>query len=367
MTRKLSLFVQMAVFAAFVTAHLGVLHGVARGQSTQPVLKDNFNDNRRGTLWRTHTEGTGCQVQEVNARLEFTATGGIVGDFAGYVGDKWSIDPNHDFEMRLTLNYDVQSLEGGWLTFGVTPDPTKPRDRYVSFGIACNTLFPSYWREWKDGYEVRWTFADRGHNQTTLYLSYDSDTDTIYMAESGYGADNAWEAVSDCVRNRWGRKPIYVFFGLYTEGAAVGAGHAYVDDFALDTAVLTNTKPTNPTDPNNGSPGGQVDVPAEVSILPAAIRRLSGYDPITAFIALPKGYLPSDIDSSAAAVMVPGNAQAAKQTIFVWLSGQTIVIASFDRAKLLEAVEADGEVSVQVTGRFKGGLHFGGTDTITIQ
>jgi hypothetical protein len=365
MTRKLSLFTGMAVFVAFATAHLGVLHSVAQGQSTQPVVQDNFNDNRTGTLWRAYTDGTGSQVQEVNGHLEFTATGGVIGGAAGYVGDKWSIDPNHDFEMRLTLNYDVKSLEGGWLTFGVTPDPTNPRDRYVSFGIGCNTLFPSYWREWKDGYEVRWTFASRLHDRATLYFSYDADTDTIYMAEAGYGADNAWQAVSDQVRNRWGSRPIYVFFGLYTEGAAVGSGHAYVDDFALDSAVLTNTKPTD----SGSTPGGSlhVDLLAEVSILPTAISRLGGSDPITAFIALPKGYLPTDVDSAAAAVMVPGNAQAAKQTVFVWLSGQTIVIASFDRTRLLDAVSADGEVTVQVSGRLKGGLYFGGTDTITIQ
>lgn len=371
----------MVVSVAFATAHLDVPSGTARGQSTigvgaemsataaVPVVQDNFNDNKRGTLWKAYTEGSGYQVQEVNQRLEFTATAGAIGGFAGYVGDKWSIDPNHDFEMRVTLNYDVQTYEGGWLTFGVTPDPTKPRNQYVSFGIACNNLLPTYWREWKDGYEVRWTFAGRGHNRATLYLSYNADADTIYMAESGYGADNAWEVVSDCVRNRWGHKPIYVFLGLYTEGAAVSAGHAYVDDFALDSGVLTGAKATDPTDPNNRPPGGgpQVDILADVSILPSAIRRLSGSEPITAFISLPKGYLPTDVDSSEAAVLVPGNAEAIRQTVFVWLNGQTIVVASFNRTELLETVTTNGEVSAQVSGRLKGGLYFGGVSKITIQ
>jgi len=381
MTRKRSLFMGMVVFIAFATAHLGTLHGVAWGQSAvsigaemsatpvQPVVQDNFDDNKKGTLWKTYTDDPACKVQEINKRVEFTATAAAASGFSGYVGDKWSIDPNHDFEMRVTLNYDLQTYTGGWLTFGVTPDPTKPRHQYVSFGIGCNSLFPTYWREWKDGYEVRWTFAGRGHNRMTLYLSYDADTDTVYMAESGYGADNAWEVVSDCVRNRWGRKPIYVFLGLYTEGTDVTAGHAYIDDFALDKGVLSNTKPTNPTDPNNKPPDGgqQVDVAAEVSILPSAIGRFRSSEPITAFIALPKGLFPTDVDESQAAVLVPGNAQAMKQTVFVWLSGQTIVIASFDRAKLLEAVTTGGEVSVQVAGRLKDGRYFGGVDKITIQ
>jgi hypothetical protein len=370
-TRELIRFMTMVVSIGIATGHLGLLHGVASAQvttSSQAVVQDNFDDNKTGTLWKAYTEGTG-KAAEVNKHVEFTTTSATDNAFAGYMGDKWSIDPNHDFAMKVDLNYDMVTMNGGWVTFGVTPSPDKPRNQYVAFGIGCVSTFRSYWREWKDGYEVRWTFQGRNRNLTTLYFSYDADADTLYMGEAGYGADNAWEVVADQVRGRWGRKPIYVFLGLTTEGVAVGAGHAFVDNFALESGVLTNAKPSTPPDPNNKPPEGgeSVDVAAEISILPSVIKRLGPAEPITSFLSLPRGLLPVDVDETQPIVLTPGGAQATKRTTFLWLTGQVIVVASFDRAKLLETVTTNGDVSLQVAGRLKDGRYFGGTDAVRIE
>jgi hypothetical protein len=370
----------MVVSVWIATAHLEIGPGVAWGQSTvadqpvasvQPVVQDNFDDNKRGTLWKAFAEDPNVQVKEVSKHLEFTAVAKGTGVFAGYVGDKWSIDPNHDFAMKIDLSYDLVTYNGGWLTFGVTPSPDKPRDKYVSFGLGCVSLFRSYWREYKDGYEVRWTFEGRGKDKTTLYISYDSANDILYMGEAGYGSENAWEVLPDLVRGRWPNKPLYVFVGFYAEAVDVAAGHAFADNFALDSGVLVNAStPNNPPggDPNQPGGGGQqADVTAETSITPSVIKRQGTARPISAFLTLPKGFVPADIDDMQPMVLVPGGAETMKRTAFVWLTGQMIVVTSFDRAKLLQAVSANGDVSLQVTGRLKDGRYFGGTDTVKIE
>jgi len=369
-TRKQIQFIMMVVSVGIVTAYLGIPRGVAWGQTTapvHPVVQDNFDDNKQGTLWKAYAEDPGVQVKEVNKHLEFTAASGITGKFAGYVGNKWAIDPNHDFAMKIDLGYAPVTYNGGWLTFGVTPTPDKPREDYISFGIGCVSLFPSYWREYKEGYEVRWTFQGRGKDKVTLYISYDSANDILYMGEAGYGSENAWEVLPDVLRGRWPSKPMYVFVGLYVEDVAVAAGHAFADNFALESGVLVSaTKPDNPPgDPNQ--PSGQVDVAAETSIVPSVIKRQGAAKPITAFLSLPKGLLPVDIDDTQPMVLLPGGAETLKRTAFVWLTGQVIVVTSFDRAKLLEAASTNGEVSLQVTGRLKDGRYFGGTDTVKIE
>jgi len=365
-------YIVAAVAIAIVTGHWGFLHSVAQGQSvtTQPIMQDNFDDNsNKGALWKIYTDNANTQVKEINKRLEFTAKTSATPMFAGYVADgKWPIDPNHDFAMRVDLNYDAVTMSGGWLTFGLTPSNTEPRKQYVSFGMASVSLFSSYWREWKEGYEVRWTFEDRRVDKSTLYISYDAASDTIYMGKTGYGPENAWEVLPDSIRGRWGSKPVFVFIGLATEGAVVDAGHAFADNFALEKGTLVNSAPPKP-EPN--TPGGdtdtRVDVAAEVSIMPSVIKRYVGVDPITVFITLPKGFLPMNVDQTKPLVLAPTNVQATKRTTFLWLTGQVITIASFDRAKFLQAMPTDGDVPLTVIGYLKDGRHFGAAVTVKIQ
>ena len=250
----------------------------------------------------------------------------------------------------------------------MSPNNVEPRKQYVSFGIGCVSLFRSFWREWKDGYEVRWEFDGRSRNKVTLYISYDAASDTIYMGEAGYGPENAWQVLPDLVRGRWGRKPIYVFMGLYTEGAVVDAGKAFVDNFSLDQGVIVGTDtPKPPDDPN--TPGGdeRVDVEADVSVTPSVIKRYVGVDPVTVFLTLPRGYFPMNVDETKPVILAPLGVQATKRTTFLWLTGQVITIASFDRARLLQAIPTDGETPLTVIGYLKDGRHFGNAITLKIE
>jgi hypothetical protein len=354
------------------TTRLDGPQGAAWGQSSvtvgaTPIVQDNFDDNKKGNMWKTFADDSNCRVQEANKRLEFIAK--PVADksiFAGYVADKWIVDPNHDFAMRVDLNYDLVTMNGGWFTFGVTPSPNEPRKQYVSVGIGCVSVYPDFRREYKDGYEIRWDFEGRGRTRTTLYFSYDSANDIVYLSDSGYGPENAWQTLPDVIRARWPRKPLYVFLGGSAENVQIDAGHAFADNFALDSGVTTNpsvpSNPNTPTDPNTKP----TEVTAQALILPSVIKRQGPAEAISAFLSLPTGLLPADVDESQPFVLLPGGAQATRQTTFMWLSGQVVIFASFDRTKLLQTVTTAGETTVQVMGQLKDGRHFGGSNKIVI-
>ncbi len=372
--RNLIRYIVAAVAISVVMGQLRVLQSVAQAQTTtttQAVQQDNFDDNKKGTLWKVYADSTNCTVKEINKRLEFTAKANETPMATGYVADKWPIDPNHNFAMRVDINYDPVTMEGGWITFGVSPSNVEPRKQYVSFGIGCVSLFRSYWREWKDGYEVRWEFDSRVRNKVTLHISYDAASDTVYMGEAGYGPDNAWQVLPNLVRGRWGSKPIYAFVGLYTEGAVVDAGKAFVDNFSLDEGVIVGTDtpkpPDDDDDPNTPDGDVRVDVEADASVTPAVMKRYVGVDPVTVFLTLPKGYFPVNIDETKPVTLAPIGVQSTKRTTFLWLTGQVITIASFDRAKLLQAIPTNGETPLTAVGYFKDGRRYGDAITIKIE
>ena len=376
MTRNLILFIVAAASIGMVTARLESPQAVAWGQSAtlgvaaevRPLVQDNFDDNKRGNLWKVFVDDPNCKVQEAGKRLEFVSKATTKSPiFAGYVADKWCIDPNHDFAMRVDLTYDLVTMNGGWFSFGVTPSPDQPRKQYVSLGIGCVSIYPSYWREYKDGWEVRWDFEGRGRKTVTLYISYDADIDTVYLSDTGYGSEQAWQTLPDVIKTRWPRKPLYVFLGGSAENLQIDAGHAFADNLAVDNGVIVNpnappTNPNDPTDPNTHP----TEITGEAFVLPSVIRRQGPAEAVSAFLSLPEGLMPADVDETQSLVLLPGGAEAAKRTTFMWLSGRTVIVASFDRAKLLETITANGEVTVQVMGTLRDGRRFSGTDKVII-
>jgi hypothetical protein len=81
---------------------------------------------------------------------------------------------------------------------------------------------------------------------------------------------------------------------------------------------------------------------------------------------LPAGLIPSDVDDTQPLLLLPGGAEATKRTTFLWLSGQVVVMGSFDRTKLLQTVTTNGEVTIQIMGTLKDGRRFSGTDKVII-
>ncbi len=106
---------------------------------------------------------------------------------------------------------------------------------------------------------------------------------------------------------------------------------------------------------------------AELLIVPSSIARGNTRDPLTAFVVLPRGIRPADVNDAEPLRMRPGNLAGTKQAIFPWLTGEIIVVASFSRAELMQAVPDNGSVELQVIGKLEDGRSFAGIDTVAIR
>jgi hypothetical protein len=384
MTRKFILFVAVVVTTWALPARLVGPGGVAQAQPTstttidvvagQPIVQDNFDDNKRGRLWKTYIEDPNCTVKETSKHLELGAKVKLANTFAGYLADGWWIDPKTDFSMKVDIFYDLVTMPGGWISFGLTPDPNAPREHYLSLGIGSANRGQTYWEEWRDGLDMRWDFTSRVKSQVTMYISYNAIEDILYLSDIGYGVENVWQSIPDFIRGRWRSKPLFVFMGETVDGAIVDPGHAYFDNFMIESGTLVKVyepnipgEPNEPNDPNVPDSYTKPDVAAQVLVQPTTIKRLGSSDPLTVMAALPTGIRPSDVNNLEPLTLWPGGAQATKQSIFLWLSGKTIVLALFDRTKLLQAVPENGTADVHFLGYLKDGRSFGGTYTITIK
>jgi hypothetical protein len=384
MTRKFILFVAAMVTTWALPACLVGPGGVAQAQPTstttidvvagQPIVQDNFDDNKMGKLWKTYIEDPNCTVKETGKHLELGAKVKLANTFAGYLGDGWWIDPKTDFSLKVDIFYDLTTMPGGWISFGLTPNPQAPREQYISLGIGSANMGRTYWEEWRDGMDWRWDFTSRVKSQVTMYISYSAVDDILYLSDIGYGVENVWESVPNLVRGRWGSQPLFVFLGETADGVIIDPGHAYLDNFMVESGTLvkvyepnTPGEPNDPNDPNVPDNYTKPDVAAEVLVLPTIIQRLHSSDPITVQASLPKGIRPSDVNDLAPLTLWPGGAQATRYSIFRWFGDKTIVLTLFDRTELLKAVPENGTVDVRFLGYLKDGRSFGGTYTVVIK
>jgi hypothetical protein len=366
MNRSFILFVIVAVMAGRLST-CPRNSGVASGQTTtaSPVLQDNFDDNKKGTPWKVFGTSAKAKVAEANKRLEFTTPSDANVPFMGYISDKWWIDPNQDFQMKVDLHFDIFSYADAWVSFGVTPESTGPDDMYAALGIGCSGVFQNYWSEWHDGYEGRMDFEGRVKTTVTLYISYDSWYDVLYLSDSGYGSEGTWETLSGFIKGKLGRVPLYVFLAAKTESMAINSTGAYMDNFVIEKGKLGS--PYQSTDPNSGGGGGDVrDVAGTLAILPSTIQRSGTSDKLTALVALPAGVTLADWDSTKMPVLTPGSIAATAQTAFVWMDDTVKILASFSKTKLMQAVTTNGQTEVYVSGTLKDGTTYAASCTVTI-
>ncbi len=369
MSRNVILLVVVAVVAGRVSIGLKGPGGVARGQTTTstPVIQDNFDDNKQGTLWTVFGSGTSAKATEVNKRLEFTTTADANETLVGYIGNKWWIDPNQDFQMKVDLYFNVSRQSTGWVTFGLTPNSSTPKDRHVMFGIGRFTSFENYWWQLKEGYRTRTDFASRGWPSATLYISYDYWNDILYLSDIGYGKEEAWQILYDFVQNNWGRVPMYVFIGVTTENLGIASGSVYADNFVIDKGRIGS--PYQSPDSNDPDNGGVIitDLVTTLSIVPSTIQRKASGDRITALVGLPKEIVLADWCSTDVPVLSPGGISAGVQGAFTWVDGTVKILASFSKTSFLEAVTRDGEMEVHITGKLKDGRTYAGDCTVTVE
>jgi len=132
------------------------------------------------------------------------------------------------------------------------------------------------------------------------------------------------------------------------------------------TFRLEVSDPTGQTGSDEATATVTLVVNTKTLVSPQKMLRNSGPE-ISTLTLLPKGKLPKDFDAVEPLRLFPGGIPAVKQSAFVWLSGNTIVLGTFKRADLMAAVPTNGRTELRVVGRLKDGQHFSAVDHATIE
>lgn len=205
----------------------------------QLVLRDDFNDNEKGPLWRLYNENPyTCGIFEANGRLEYRSIKTVANEFAGYISNAWRLDPTEDFSLRVDAYYDLVTHASGWITLGITPSAEAPRLRCIEFGIGSTGMLPVRWYKEIEEWPLDWGRVSRSQNHTVLYISYTAEDDTLYLSYTGYGPDNAGTVFPGILQGRWGGKPVFVYLGGRADGLAINSGHAYLDNLLVETGTI---------------------------------------------------------------------------------------------------------------------------------
>ena len=106
---------------------------------------------------------------------------------------------------------------------------------------------------------------------------------------------------------------------------------------------------------------------ADLYIYPTSIVRHNRAKRITALIRLPRGITKDEIDSDTKLILYPGGIEAKSQLIRRRRRRRVTILAHFDKAELMNAIENNGRVELQAVGRLKTGQYFYGEDSVRIR
>ena len=170
-----------------------------------------------------------------------------------YIANGWSFDINEDFAMEVDFHYGSFSDQDGWV--GIT---VENADSYfsISAGSDSNESY-FYYESIVDGNTV-FEQEVRDSNDGTLYISYDADSNSLYLSHTGYGDANAyvWQTAPDPLQGQSAN----VAIGGGSAGAALGLGDAYLDNFEVTTATLLGWPPATDLDSDGFIGWGDVRV-----------------------------------------------------------------------------------------------------------
>ena len=208
---------------------------------------DNFNDNRRGAMWRLFVEGydNTWVVEDVN-RLNVRATGDVNNSIAFYISNGWSFDLNEDFAVEIDFLYSGISDRDGWAELAV-----EDNDSYVSISAGSDGNQPYYYYEAVVDGNIVFEKESRASDDGTLYITYEADSNNLYLSHTGYGDANSylWQTVSNPLKVVW-TDDVKVNVGGGSEIVKLEAGQAYLDNFEMRNAGLLSWPPATDVDGN---------------------------------------------------------------------------------------------------------------------
>jgi hypothetical protein len=157
-------------------------------------------------------------------------------DFAAYLANGWSIDAAEDFEVKADFHYSSISQRDGWVGITIEND-----DVYAALSVGSDSGAAYYYADTNSISEQSSRVSDDG----TLYVSYDSTLDELYLSYTGYGVSDAWQTISGMLQSSGS---VSVSIGGGSDNVELVLGNAYLDNFEVTTASLLGWPPATDLD-----------------------------------------------------------------------------------------------------------------------
>ena len=157
-----------------------------------------------------------------------------------YVSNGWTLDVSADFSLKVAFHYSRTGWEDASVFVGLS-NTSAGSGHIVAISAGCDEYEPYFWYE-VNGSMTAEGGAARNSNEGTLYLSYDSSTDELYLSYRGYGRANAWKTVRGLLQDRWSSSPLGVGIGGQSYGGRLGSGDAYLDSFVIESGKVFGLK-----------------------------------------------------------------------------------------------------------------------------
>ena len=210
------------------------------------IISDDFNDNTQGAMWRKFTDdSTSIQLNEVNQRLGFMATG-IGGDNeAIYASNGWRFDAAKDFSLKIDIHHMPFTWRNSRLFLRISTD--YDTWNYVSFEAGSDFNTP-YWRTQQvvDGNVISSESLARALSDGTLYMWYDSGSDSLGFDTADYNGPSSFTPINGLLQGQWAGQSLYVHIGGASDDVAFFPFLVQLDNFKINSGSLIDYPP--PTD-----------------------------------------------------------------------------------------------------------------------
>ena len=205
------------------------------------VLTDNFDDNTPGSNWyQIASDPSHVWLAEESQRLELMSASGAAGTEAAYHSKGWRLDTSRDFAVRV----DWLIAKDTGPAFGLSLKVSKDVNNYVGYTVNHADVGGNKMEaEGKTaGSAVTHQSVARTATSGTLYISYDSILDRLYVSPIGYYRRedpnlHDW-AIADLVRGAWGSTSVGITLSGSVQGVELISGEATFDNFVLDDGTL---------------------------------------------------------------------------------------------------------------------------------
>jgi len=233
-----------------------VLMAVTTSVAYAALKSDDFSDNSMDTsMWTLYEDNhDSVWLNETSGRLELRSTAVAEDLVAVYVANGWGLSPMEDFSFKADFHNSFTSGDPHtWATvmlgIGKGSDLVAIRGNNAIIDAAwdrsdesdpspSNSVFGYSYTV--DGNESEFSFQEtRDSSDGTLYVSYDTGLDKLYLSHTGYWEINASDTISGLLKGEWGGGVVSLFLGGDVENiVAMNSGVAYLDNFAVDSGTI---------------------------------------------------------------------------------------------------------------------------------